>query len=914
MSRSLVEVRSRQFRMWKKAPAQKAQRKSPSMDFGYGPEDLDDMDDLNLENDPELLAELDSLKASMGMKPSGNLGYDRKDVVVKGSSNAAVTTGDSDMDGVVAVLSSLQIGDVEEEVHVDFTDEDMNNPLLLGELSKIIGDDADSDIFVPDTRETEDTIKTEPEVSVEERTPIDANAKETLSTSDALSLEDKLRSQDSNVILKYIQLEKVRAINKKRAGDRNGALECLRAVKALESKYDQLVKDAEGGASTLVAASTPLSPPQAVTPAKSEAPSNPPLSSEHVDPISMEISESILPTISTTSSTAPTFLPKLMERLLEYKKAALTSKRQGDIARAREFLAISKRLKDAITAVEQNGVMPDGFLLPDPPSLASVAEFSSDAKNSVDDVSSSSSQGAGRKIQQAIAEAAITDILESSSLDLPKHNIPSPTASASSFNFIKNSLQSQIASCSTIAAYYLKGGKKDRALDFHKLKKAMQMDLDALEALRAAGAPTPAFHFKIVQYEIEQANSDIALDEMEFIVAQAYDLAGSSAGVASSDLECFVSFDLGWPTEEAKAGEGKGQTANAAKGHSPVFNFSKRVRIERNRTFQRYIERKRAVFDVYHQSRGWGGLSFFSKPTPLGRASVRLDTLLNKCEIHEVFPLVDIQNPRKSVGGKLELKIRLRVPLSKQDISKKEEKWLVLDLSVGATLPSVPTSQPISEQPKAISASAKPVQKEAVATDESDIPKTESKVLDKPPLAKNAEASSRLTTKEPAVPIIPTGQLTPSAGKAISPPATGTKEAVGTEPSPLGEDVGELEQQFLNPDNIASNQVLESEYTALSAQIASLQAARKAVPEDLNDRKMGLELRMNLLVTLVQVGKLTMPDYIASVKASIATSKKQAISFKAMNKMDLAKQALKRVKLMTEEVEEVEQAMANGDL
>ena len=61
-----------------------------------------------------------------------------------------------------------------------------------------------------------------------------------------------------------------------------------------------------------------------------------------------------------------------------------------------------------------------------------------------------------------------------------------------------------------------------------------------------------------------------------------------------------------------------------------------------------------------------------------------------------------------------------------------------------------------------------------------------------------------------------------------------------------------------SPDNISSNMVLELEHGAISKQIAALQAAKKPVPEDLIDRKSGLELRMNLLVTMVQLGSLTM--------------------------------------------------------
>jgi len=57
-----------------------------------------------------------------------------------------------------------------------------------------------------------------------------------------------------------------------------------------------------------------------------------------------------------------------------------------------------------------------------------------------------------------------------------------------------------------------------------------------------------------------------------------------------------------------------------------------------------------------------------------------------------------------------------------------------------------------------------------------------------------------------------------------------------------------------------------------------------------------------------------MDQYIAQVKASILKHKKLALTFKGAGKLDGAKQALARSKIMEKEVKEVEDAMANGPL
>jgi hypothetical protein len=49
--------------------------------------------------------------------------------------------------------------------------------------------------------------------------------------------------------------------------------------------------------------------------------------------------------------------------------------------------------------------------------------------------------------------------------------------------------------------------------------------------------------------------------------------------------------------------------------------------------------------------------------------------------------------------------------------------------------------------------------------------------------------------------------------------------------------------------------------------------------------------------------------YLSQVKESIKVTKQQALEFKRNNKLDLAKRALVRVKIMTAEVEEAEAAM-----
>lgn len=55
-------------------------------------------------------------------------------------------------------------------------------------------------------------------------------------------------------------------------------------------------------------------------------------------------------------------------------------------------------------------------------------------------------------------------------------------------------------------------------------------------------------------------------------------------------------------------------------------------------------------------------------------------------------------------------------------------------------------------------------------------------------------------------------------------------------------------------------------------------------------------------------------DYVIKVKEAITSTKSAALTFKRAGRVEVAKQALMRVKIMTGEVEEVEQAIAEGEM
>lgn len=98
---------------------------------------------------------------------------------------------------------------------------------------------------------------------------------------------------------------------------------------------------------------------------------------------------------------------------------------------------------------------------------------------------------------------------------------------------------------------------------------------------------------------------------------------------------------------------------------------------------------------------------FLRSDTLIGTANVKLQPLENTCEIHDSFDVcihflfthisfrvhceneknmfylyfhIQLMDGRKPVGGKLEVKIRIRNPILSKQVVTETEKWLIIEL------------------------------------------------------------------------------------------------------------------------------------------------------------------------------------------------------------------------------------------
>ncbi|KAJ2962085.1 hypothetical protein NQZ79_g2781 [Umbelopsis isabellina] len=537
-------------------------------------------------------------------------------------------------------------------------------------------------------------------------------------------------------------------------------------------------------------------------------------------------------------------LEALITRQKEYKVAAIHYKEIGNLAVSKEMIRVSKDvLQTAVTV--KNG------------QLTSV-----------------------QTIRSKLPKAPDMDLGSGKPRQPQEVNVMDHGGNLPSFEQLQRTLSYQMDICHNLELQSRgKQGPGSNNLGnvFKDLAKTFAADSASVKSAESSNGSLPRFHYQNVSYAYRETNSDISSNEMIVHVKKAMQLQSLEA--SAQNIEAYVQWDLGgWPPESVpQAHLGKGQTPSAGKGGNPDFDFKTSIPIARqNRAFMRYLQRKKATFEVYHKRYSYG---LFARPLFLGKVTLEMNSLLHTATAGGVLELLD-QN-RKKTGGLLHVNIYLSEPLLNDDVPVKQEKWLIID-EYNANIYSLLASARLVPQ---------------------------SMANYQPAPASSPQALTPPSIQSPAASPVVAEQITKPNQ---TPPASNAEESapVAAPKAEKAEEENELEKaeaDLNNVDTIVSNMVLENEIGLVNSAIA---ACHGSVPDDLMDQKQALEIKMNMLVIQVQTGLLTMEQYLANVEARMEQDKKCALIFKRAGRLDLAKQALRRKKIAQEEVEEAKAAMA----
>ncbi|XP_036749121.2 coiled-coil and C2 domain-containing protein 1B isoform X2 [Manis pentadactyla] len=325
------------------------------------------------------------------------------------------------------------------------------------------------------------------------------------------------------------------------------------------------------------------------------------------------------------SSSAREQLALLEARKQQYQRAALQAKRAQDLEQAKAHLRVAKCLEAQITQVQ-----------------------------------------AGQPVDLSKVPSPLTD--EEGDFILIHHEDLRLSQKAEEvYAQLQKMLLEQHEKCLLFSKQFMHQGNVAETARFEKLAQDRKQQLEILQLAQAQGLDPPSHHFELKTFQTVRIFSELNSTEMHLIIVRGMNLP-APPGVTPDDLDAFVRFEFHYPNSDQAQ---KSKTAVVKNTNSPEFEQLFKLNINRNhRSFRRVIQSKGIKFEIFHKG------SFFRSDKLVGTAHLKLERLENECEIREI---VEVLDGRKPTGGKLEIKVRLREPLSGQEMQMVTENWLVLE-------------------------------------------------------------------------------------------------------------------------------------------------------------------------------------------------------------------------------------------
>lgn len=362
---------------------------------------------------------------------------------------------------------------------------------------------------------------------------------------------------------------------------------------------------------------------------ESETPAQAPLAKKPAQPLVPSSGLLIDPKASSSKESlnpsAREQLALLEARKLQYQRAALQAKRRQDLEQAKSHLRVAKGLEAQIAQAR-----------------------------------------AGQPIDLSKVPSPLTD--EEGDFILIHHEDLRLSQKAEEvYAQLQKMLLEQHEKCLLFSKQFMHQGNVAETTRFENLAQDRKKQLEILQLAQAQGLDPPSHHFELKTFQTVRIFSELNSTEMHLIIVRGMNLP-APPGVTPDDLDAFVRFEFHYPNSDQAQ---KSKTAVVKNTNSPEFEQVFKLNINRNhRGFRRVIQSKGIKFEIFHKG------SFFRSDKLVGTAHLKLERLERECEIREIMEVMD---GRKPTGGKLEVKVRLREPLSSQDVQTVTENWLVLE-------------------------------------------------------------------------------------------------------------------------------------------------------------------------------------------------------------------------------------------
>ncbi|XP_071771422.2 coiled-coil and C2 domain-containing protein 1A [Centroberyx gerrardi] len=244
---------------------------------------------------------------------------------------------------------------------------------------------------------------------------------------------------------------------------------------------------------------------------------------------------------------------------------------------------------------------------------------------------------------------------------------PLSPRSSEQYNHLMELLRQQHEKCLGYSQQFTHMGNVAETIKFEKLAEESMKNIEVLKKSHAKGHPVPKCHTEERTFNTVKTYPNLTANDMILYVIRGINLP-TPPGVSASDMDASVKFEFPFPSaEEAQ----RDKTSTVKNTNSPEFKEQFKLNINRShRGFKRVVQSKGIKFEIVHK----GGL--FKTDKVVGTAQLKLEALDNQCEIRDIIEVLD---GRKSTGGKLEVRVKIREPVAGVHLQTVTEKWLVLD-------------------------------------------------------------------------------------------------------------------------------------------------------------------------------------------------------------------------------------------
>jgi hypothetical protein len=636
-------------------------------------------------------------------------------------------------------------------------------------------------------------------------------------------------------------------------------------------------------AAAAASAVTPAVPP--ARPAKPHVVA-PPTASQKVTSGTSSLSSAAPPSPAPAPSSASVeSLPSLSAKLVELKKKAVELNRQGKkdeaMATMRNCKAVAAKIEvlKAKAMVEQqnsNAAMLKGQAAASSVTTAAPPRPAHPAASSS---SSTPAAAASSTVSSAQSKLTIRAQLEYDSL-IAKLNAQIGSLDESMKTLINEG-----------AGAGVKAGSKESkllALQYFRAKTRSTKDRDVLVLARERGLKPPATHTEQLSIQTELSFPRLSEDACEVLIHSGKDLHNPRIVSSPGDLAPTVGVALEYAVDmDGNMKTGTMQMTPQMKGQAPQWNHTVQLMFPcsrsnvKDKTILKKLLRSRLLLVLYHKR-------FLLGSIEVARGEIRLKDISTKSEASISLKLKDTSTGARC--GEIDVTVRMRKPLEGIDLRVEKKEILVVDefeedAPQAAAAPGVQAAPSVAVAAPAESSSSSAAPQRKRSADQMNNPSSVS-------ATPAAAASSSSTAPAPA----------PSSDSSSAP----SSDSFG--------DIHAISK-------FHSNDLLEHEITRVESELARLRTTRPG-KDDLDEdgvskhataleaaeeRLTAAKIALEVLVTRVQNGKLTLADYLAQLKIDIVTESQLALQLAKANRKPDAARIVERVKILKAEVANAEE-------